>query len=851
MAHTLTLRPQTDLVRPVTWVPTGFASAHAALADGSLSSPNDATYVQNPFDYQGMLLSLDDPVAADYLANDVAITGVRARVRGKRGGTTNSLRLQFQHSTRVEKGYDDWAFGTGFGNWNGWWRTSDPYGNAWTKGIIQYLGVVLYVNYALDLTVSELEVQVQYVLPPTTDVAGPSGTVATANPAITWTRTHDEGRSQSQYQVRVFDQAVYQRGDFDPDKSQPIAAYSGKRPGSTLSWTVEQTLANGTSYKAAVRTAITVNGVTVWSPWDVGAAFTVQFDAPAAPAMTVEGQPDSGRVRIDVQGLDNLLTTHEADGERESGTDTWAKVTSTMNVTLATAQAERGTHSIALAKTTSTGDMTAGPTNLVLVRAGEVLSASVRFRCAGTARSAKVTLTAYDALGVIVGSAVDGATVAGSTSGWTTAKLDGFTVPAGASHVGLTVTVLASTTSDTTYLDSALLVRGATAPAWTRGGLWTRNLLSADDSDLESSVGAWFAGNANTTVARSTTVGGQHGSAALRLTAGTGLSGVLAKSFLYPVLSGASYLAMGYGRAGSGSANGAVGMEFFDADLNSLGVFMGGTGSVATGAWTFLVNAADAPAGAAWAQVLFSVDGALSNGSLWYGDAFSLARFQESAFSFLWSRGQDSLVSTWLTVEASDDGGVTWEAIRDGAVIVPDVLQKATVYDYEVPPNVARRYRARTEATDPFVAAAPSKITSANTATQVAAIPTTRWWLKSTTDPDLSMGFSADLLVRKGSVSRSMDERAGRFDGIGARYPVWISDAVGGNDGSLTCRVYGNEAWAAFLALIEDGGTLLLVDPIEQAQFYVKLTGRKWNEGVTGAGPVRDVSLDYIEVAKP
>lgn len=852
MPRTDTLQPNSDLVRPAAWGPVGLATAQGCLKDGSLAVPNDATYVRNSTTYEGMLLGLDDATDAAYLNNEIAIQGVRIRVRGKRG-PFNSLRayLQLGEVTDAAR-YDDWQMTTSFANYNGRWRSNDPTGKRWTKAAISSLGVVLVPNYDLDVYVSELEVQVQYVVAPATVVTAPTGTVGTANPTVTWTRTHEDGRAESGWQVRIFDQATYERGDFDPDKSDPIA-YSGKQTGAALSWQIAQTLVNGTTYRAYVRTAVTVSGAQLWSPWAAaGSTFTVSFDAPAVPTMTVQPQPDSGRVRIDLQGRDNLLSTQEADAERVTDVETWTKVTSTMTVDRASAVADHGSWAVRLTKTTSSGDMTAGPTNLQVVAAGEQVSAHVRARCAVNARSVKLTVSAYNSSGTLIASA-DSGNVACSTSAWTTVKVDGYVTPALTAYVGITVTVVAAGTTggEVHYIDSAGLYRGAVAPTWTRGGLWTRNLLLADDSDFETATGTFAAANTNTTIARSTTVGGQHGAAALRLTAGAGLSGVAARSFVYAVEPEQGYIVLGYFRAGAGTAQATVGIECYDADGNSLGILTSVAVTAGTGAWTSAVLGTTTPAGTAYVSLLVSFNGALANGSVWYVDALSIAAYDDAGFSLLWSRGQDSSVTTTFVVEASDDAGVTWEPVRFGDAIVPNTLERATLYDYEVPPNVVRRYRARTEATDPVVAAAPAKIASANTAVQYAAIPTTRWWLKSLTDPDGSLGFSQDVVSVKGSVQRSMDERVGEFVGIGASLPVHVSEAVGGQDGQLGIRVYGNDAWQLVEALLEDTAPLLLVDPIAQDQRYVKLLQRSWDEGVTGSGPVRVLTIRYRETAKP
>jgi hypothetical protein len=115
----------------------------------------------------------------------------------------------------------------------------------------------------------------------------------------------------------------------------------------------------------------------------------------------------------------------------------------------------------------------------------------------------------------------------------------------------------------------------------------------------------------------------------------------------------------------------------------------------------------------------------------------------------------------------------------------------------------------------------------------------------------LSLGFSTDLIVPSGGVTRSIDERAGKFNGLGASLPVFLSDSIGGDDGVLKITVYGNANWTALKALIADPAPLLLVDPIAQDQRYVRLTARDWDEGVTGTGPRRQASVTYVEVAPP
>lgn len=847
MPHTANINPNEDTIIGSGWAAVGGPGG----VNGALADASDATYAVDGTTFAGCLLNVTDVGATIYNTNRVQITGVQIVVRGYRGASFNSVRVTTQVGViRDDAHQDDHQMAQGSGavaQYNGRVRNRAPDGSLWNKAKITALGVTFWPNYQLDITLTRLFVVVTYYLPPVTVVSGPTGTVPTATPLITWLFDHEDGLRQTDWQVRVFRKDVAIRGGFDPDTSGPISAYSSQQSGTDSQWRVDKPLVNGVDYVACVRTAVTLQGETFWSEWSSSGYWTVSYEGPAVPTLTVEAQPDAGRSLIRVQGTDNLLTANEADLERvTTEVDTWAQFAGTVALANSATVAAHGTRSLRLTAGAAATMTASAPLGGAYVRGGEVISARAKFRAGSTGRSVRVSIVSWDA-STFTG-AQDGTSVSDSSGAWVDAVCNGFVVPAGSLYVTISVTVLSPANGEIHYVDQAMICRGDTAPTFTRGGAWIRNLLTADDSDFETSTGLWAA-LTNTTIARSTTVGGRHGSAALRLTAGATLIGIGAQSWFVPVLPGFDYTALASFRPASGTRDCAVGIVWLASDFSQIDdVVASADTPAATGGWTDVVLQAGAPENAAYASLVVLVNGLIPNADVTYVDAISIAR----GTATIWSRGQDVQVTSWLTVEASDDDGATWIPVRGGEVITPDLYQAGLVYDVEAPPGQARRYRARTTIIDPAVLPAPNTISSANSDTVAAVVPTRRWWIKSLTTPGDSLGFGYDAIVRQGGVSRKIERRQARFDGIGASLPTFVVDSVGGEDGSLKITIYGNAAWAQLKRLLTEPGPLLLIDPIAQESFYMQVDGTAGIDvGVVASGPKREVSVDYVQVPRP
>lgn len=191
-------------------------------------------------------------------------------------------------------------------------------------------GLAVFVRngsfFASVLRVYEMYVDVTHVEQPIVTAEGPTGTVDTTNqPVVEWSNTLDpDGGAQTTYQVKVFSDAEYLAGGFDPDTSVPTAG-SEVTAGAVTSWQINEALPDDT-YRAYVRVAQTVNGVLHWSDWD-NVEFAILVDLPAAPTLTLTVDNENARIQIDLDDNAGDATTDYLEVQRslDSGV-TWETV---------------------------------------------------------------------------------------------------------------------------------------------------------------------------------------------------------------------------------------------------------------------------------------------------------------------------------------------------------------------------------------------------------------------------------------------------------------------------------------------------------------------------------------------
>lgn len=143
-----------------------------------------------------------------------------------------------------------------------------------------------------------------YVAKPVADVTGPDSPVTdTSFPVLTWDNSLDaDGGVQSGFEARITSGS---------DKDANILASSGDVTSSSQSWQSTNSIPDGTSYYAHVRTRQTVNGAEHWSDWD-SLAFTVSVDRPDPPTLTVTEDTDNARILIESQPDQGGDTTTES-----------------------------------------------------------------------------------------------------------------------------------------------------------------------------------------------------------------------------------------------------------------------------------------------------------------------------------------------------------------------------------------------------------------------------------------------------------------------------------------------------------------------------------------------------------
>jgi len=298
---TTTLRPDGTIDNGGSSV-TGAATRHLALNDDS-----DASYLTcSPSTFPKFDLGTFT-LPAGAVTKSVAVRA-RARTSGSFGFVTLEVR-RTPFSSLLVFLYDA-VSGSSFAEFSG-----SPVAVSLTQAEIDSLQV--WAGAAIsDMQVSEAYVDIIHVPIPVTTVTAvtPDPYTASNLVPITWVNTLDaDGGTQTRYQVRVFTAAQYGAGGFDASTSDATWDSGDTLSGSTTATT--GALATGTTYRAYVRVAQTVNGVAHWGAYAydeftvtvttaiVETLTTVESDATASITITAarDTTPDTAWEFIEVQ----------------------------------------------------------------------------------------------------------------------------------------------------------------------------------------------------------------------------------------------------------------------------------------------------------------------------------------------------------------------------------------------------------------------------------------------------------------------------------------------------------------------------------------------------------------------
>jgi hypothetical protein len=204
--------------------------------------------------------------------------------------------------------------------------TTAPGGAAWS--VANLTGVTYDIgrgdsDTTTSLRVSEVYLDITYQQLSTVSVTGPTGTITTTRPTVTWTYASPDSQPQQAYQVAVYSAAQVAATGFSPLVTTPLQG-SGVVLGEALQWTCTADLTDGSytayvqatsrwdgpgSFPTAIASSSWIRAVTPASPPPPAVLSTALFDAdnnrvtltfapgvgsPATTAFTVQASRDGG-----------------------------------------------------------------------------------------------------------------------------------------------------------------------------------------------------------------------------------------------------------------------------------------------------------------------------------------------------------------------------------------------------------------------------------------------------------------------------------------------------------------------------------------------------------------------------
>jgi hypothetical protein len=312
---TTTLRPASTSSNTGVSIQTA-GSAHAALNDDS-----DTTYLYSFGSGDTITLGLDDiTIAAGAIVKSTrlrlrcAITsGAFNFFQAKVNGTTINVGavwpISWTSPTTITVQSDDTA-----------------YSDAQVDALTLTLAASPFAPNSAETRIYEAFVDVVTVAKPVVNVTTPSGTLTTTNtPDVEWDTTLDaDGGGQTFYEVRVFTDAQYGAGGFNPATSTAFDE-SGVIQLPEELWGGLDRLPDDT-YRAYVRVAQTVNGTAHWSDWDYS-EFTIDVDLPGVPLITAVAVDADAAIQVDVDYQAGTATTDVLEVQRSlDGGTTWEPV---------------------------------------------------------------------------------------------------------------------------------------------------------------------------------------------------------------------------------------------------------------------------------------------------------------------------------------------------------------------------------------------------------------------------------------------------------------------------------------------------------------------------------------------
>jgi hypothetical protein len=485
-----------------------------------LSAGHDDCYIRSP-QYRGSAM-VSFPIDSEDLPEGAIIDSVTVFIRMKTqaGSGPRSVTVQVLSKDNMSRYTSRTLYATSaFTDFEVGTYTKDPLGKAWDIHRINKLRLRVYcLNNLFDaIRISELYVRVNYHVKPKVQVTGPTGTIVSPSPTVTWAYSHEEGEPQAKAEVKVFTaQQVSAVNTFNPDTESPV--YAETVTGSAPSHSID-TVLNNNGYRAYVRVHSEFGAKSSWSHKD----FVINAPSPGIPGDDNAGDsgtpgvgvpsaiPDTytSSAQLRMRDASNLMSVNQADFEIASDP---LEYTAT-NATLARSTARafgQGEASMSITATAS-GDVEVEST-FIEISPSLPLTLRVQGRADSSGRTCQLYCTFYDEIYEEIESA-DPVEIEDTAATWIEA-VNNVTAPSDARYVKLKYKVLSAASSEVHYIDHVGVMYG-TDSAWTDGGHQSHNLLTsylATGDDPVSSTDEWEQNNVATTVSRTSVTGtGGHG----------------------------------------------------------------------------------------------------------------------------------------------------------------------------------------------------------------------------------------------------------------------------------------------------------------------------------------------------
>lgn len=358
-------------------------------------------------------------------------------------------------------------------------KVNDPRGVAYLGELLRQTGARLYASFEVRRSTSanlariySAALVVNYNEPATVTILSPTGTEVVSRPSWTWSISDPDDDDQRSYDLRVFTDTQVAATGFSVDVAVPV--YSAYQVTSAKTHKATKSIGASGNYVTYLRVGGPfVANTNMLSSW-VSQAFVLSLTTPTAPTPAAVYDSQLNAIRVTARGTDNYLTYNQSTMEQQAEADwyPWAGTT----ITYSTTQAQQGTTSLRLTRTSTTGlavAMTASNPgeDLSPVTAGDPISGLANFRADTTSRTCRVGIL-FSGADLAQVSHVFGTGVSDNSSGWTQGTIN-TTVPVGAVWARITVDAQSVVVGEFHYIDRVAMFPAASVTTWAVGGYAT------------------------------------------------------------------------------------------------------------------------------------------------------------------------------------------------------------------------------------------------------------------------------------------------------------------------------------------------------------------------------------------